>query len=519
MGSVPVSSGVNSNAKHALVGSLSMTVTGLGQIHAMHREEKYTSGFVFEHGSLHEGYGRAVIERSCAAILTLLQDVFAVAEKKAFELAVNQASVNHQNRTFRCLADIIRCRPLIEKSLVTAVTCAYAEILGAEVSDIDNTAEIEKRIVELEKLSCECLDIVSLFHVDDIRDNVTNRNRPLLLDLNAQLALLFGIESKNISGNPLSPATLISGFVAGLMCANMDVRSKEILFQAFEQEFLSRLSVLINSIILRLERENTFVRRTVGFNDKNAGPIERVLADPGILPLSTLHMAINNLHTELSSCRRTDLVENLYELSGEDSLDSAIQLVSDTRYCYNSNEAALYRVDINATETAALVELRKIIERQLNETLSGKKIPVVIKVFLETLWADVLFDVYVAGDQANTLWEKAIQVQQILIESVTPVDNAEKLAALKQSIPGLIKSLRQLLDETGCRFEDAGDFLGELRSLHLQNVQQKLNADAFVLWTDISLSALAPSKAQILDDDEAYSYEQMHKMILELTCH
>lgn len=496
-----------------------MTVTGSVQIHAAHRDGKYTHGFVFEHGQLNEGYARAVVERSCAAILTLLQDVFAAAEKKAFELAVQQSSVSSQNRAFRRLADIVRYRPLLEKSLVTAVTCAYAEMLNADASGMDNTTQIEKRIVELEKLSCECLDIVSLFRVDEIRDDITNRNRPLLLDLNAQIALLFGIESKKLCCNPLSPATLIGGFVAGLICANTDVLSKQILFDAFEQEFLSRLSVLINSIILRLEQENTFVKRVIGFNEKNAGPIARVLADPAILSLSDLHMAINKLHTTLSSHKRVGAVESLYELSAEDSVDSSLQLVSDVRYLYGQGEPALRRTAINMMETAALVEVREIIEQQLNRDLSGRKIPVAVKTFLETLWADVLFDAYVASGQGGAIWQEAIKVQQMLMETINPADDSEKLTVLKQVIPELIRSLRKLLDDAGCRFEDTAAFLGELRSLHLLNMQQKLTADNFVLWTDISLSKFSPSTAQILDGDEAYCYELMHNMIQELACH
>ena len=478
---------------------------------------KYTQGFVFEHGQINGDYARAVVERSCVAVVTLLQDVFALAEKNTFQQAAALDSVQEQNRVFRRLVDMVRYRPLLEKSLVTAVSCAYAEIANAAMNAA-NTVEIEKRITELEQLCCERLDLIVLFDAHFIRDNTTNRTRPLLLDLNAQISLLFAKESKNIICNPLSPATLIDGFVAGLMCAEMDILAKQLLFRAFEQEFLSKLSVLLNSVVLRLEQENTFVKHVVGLDDKNAGPIERVLQNPSLLPLSELQQTIDKMHQVLSSHRGYSVAQGLYELSGENALDSVINLCSDVNYYYEAIRPAALRSATRFAETAVLIETRQAIAEHLNATLTGKQMPVAVKVFFETLWTNALFEILVTAGKSSAIWQDAVQLQQALLESVTPVNDAGELTALNLVIPRVIKTLRKLLDETGCRFEEMAAFLGELKLLHLQNMQQQLNQNAFVVWESLSMGYVSAAAEPLLDESEMVCYGQMKEIISLLSC-
>ena len=352
---------------------------------------KYTEGFVFGRDSVNEDYARAVVERSCAAVVTLLQDVFAVAEKTAFRQASEQTATSDQNRAFRRLADIIRYRAVIEKSVVTAVACAYAEMINNGMAsqdnpDKDNADQIDIRISALEKLRCERLDLMLLFDVDNIRDHATDRNRPLLFDLNAKLGLLFGSDAKHIVCSPLSPATLIGGFVAGLMCADTDILSKKLLLRTFEQEFLSKLSVLMNSVILRLEQENLVAKRPVGFEEKNAGPISRVLSNSLVVSLSDLQREIDIMYKTLSSHRHFDVSHHLYELSGEDSTDSMLDLLSDVRYYCNNMQTPVLRMATNKAETEVLAEARGVITLQINEAFSGKKMPAGVKDFLENLW-------------------------------------------------------------------------------------------------------------------------------------
>jgi len=468
------------------------------------RDGKYTHGLEFGHGN----YARAVVERSCVALLTLLQDVFAVAEKTAFQEAVKQDSVQGQNRAFKRLADMICYRPLLEKSLVTAVTCAYADI-----GNTDNAVYIEKRISALEKMRCERLDLVSLFGVDAIRDQVTNRTRPLLFDLSAQIGLLFPPSYKKDFCNPLSPATLIGGFVAGLMCAEMDILAKQLLFRTFEQEFLARLSVLLNSVILRLDQENTFEKRVVAFNDKDAGPIARVLHHPSVLTLAELQQAIDTMHQSLTACKSLPVAQGLCELSAEDSVESVMTLLSDVSYHYPLMQAAERRRSCHVRETQVLVEARKKIAEQLNSVFQGKSMPLAVKSFLETLWPDVLFALLMASGESSEIWQEAMLLQQALLESVTPVQDAGQLATINRTVPNLVRTLRKLLVETGCRFEDVTAFLGTLKLLHLQNVQQKLDAGTFVLWQGFSMGDVSPSTVSIFNQDEIICYAQMQQII------
>jgi hypothetical protein len=260
------------------------------------------------------------------------------------------------------------------------------------------------------------------------------------------------------------------------------------------------------------------VKRVVGFNEKHAGPIERVLLNPSSLSMSELKQSINTMHQALSSHNHFNVAQGLYELSGEDSLDSVIHLCSDVHYYSTQMQSSVIRAAVQVAEAAALVEIRNIISVHLNATLSGKCMPVVVKVFLGTLWSDVLFHIIVASGQSSSLWQDAIQLQHALLESVTPVNDAEQLASLNQVIPGVVKGLRKLLDETGCRFDNMATFLGELKLLHLQNMQQQLNRVSFVEWTDVSSSHATSLATPLLGDDEWACYGQMKEMLSLLSC-
>jgi len=104
-------------------------------------------------------------------------------------------------------------------------------------------------------------------------------------------------------------------------------------------------------------------------------------------------------------------------------------------------------------------------------------------------------------------------LQQTLLESVTPVQDTEKLMTLNQVIASVVRTLRRLLEETNYRYEDTAAFLAELKSLHLQNVQQKLNTENFVLWEKISSNGAIPFIEPILNDDELACYRQMRNMM------
>jgi len=259
------------------------------------------------------------------------------------------------------------------------------------------------------------------------------------------------------------------------------------------------------------------VKRAVGFNEKNAGPIERVLRNPLLLSMPELQQAIDTLHQALSSHTNFNVAQGLYELSGEGSLDSVIHLCSDVHYYVEKMQPAVSRAATQIVEAAALVETRRVISEQLNASLSGKQMPVAVKVFLETLWSDVLFEVLVTSGQSSAAWQEAMQLQQALLESVSPVNDAGQLASLNQVIPGVVKGLRKLLDETGCRFDNMAAFLGELKLLHLQNMQQQLNKESFVAWGDISTVRVASLVEPLLDDERA-CYGQMREMLSLLSC-
>ena len=484
------------------------------------REAKYSQGFIFGSNVANEDYARAVVERSCAAVVTLLQDMFAAAEKKAFQQASEQQTVNSQNRAFRQLADIIHSRPVVETAVVTAVVCAYAEMMndclaGHDHSQHDtirdNQAEIERRIFALEKLCREKLDLAELFAIDTVRSQVTDRNRPLLFDLNAKLGLLFGCDNKRVMCGPLSPATLIGGFVVGLMCVDIDILAKKLLFRCFEQELLSKLPVLMNSVILRLEQEKLVAKRPVGFDEKNAGPISRLLQGR-VLPLALVLREIDVMHKTLSAHQSEDLCRRLYELSGEDSADSLVNLLSDVFYYSRNMQTSVLRMAINKVETTWLLETRKVIAGQMNAAFAGKKMPVAVRNFLETLWPGVLFEIYMVAGDLSQSWEDAMALQQTLLETISPVRDAEQISALNQKIPGVLKTLRRLFEESGYRYEDTAIFLGELKSLHLLNVQQKLSGDDFVLWKDISGSGLVAVEEPFLSEDELLCYGQMRNM-------
>jgi len=99
--------------------------------------------------------------------------------------------------------------------------------------------------------------------------------------------------------------------------------------------------------------------------------------------------------------------------------------------------------------------------------LSGKNIPAAAQSFLFNAWKDVLVLAYLRREKDPTDWKNALETMDRLIQSVIPPVDAAGRQGLVQTIPGLLRSIRESLESISFDPHQMDALLKDLEGCHL----------------------------------------------------
>lgn len=482
------------------------------------KEAKYTQGFHFRQDESGQVRSRQVVERSCAALITLLQELFVQIERQISQQLTLEAFSQPQRRLLEQLAEIVRARPVVERAVITSVVCAFADLEDKARGNQDNRTAVAQTLAALKEQIHETKDLMGLLGVAEKVVDANNSNRPLLFHLNAQWVVVFGLPEFRLQNSPLGPATLAAGFVAGLLCVKANIATKHLLFQMFEQHFLARLSILLNSITLRLEEEGVQINRAVSFAEADAGPVSEVLHMSRARDSDAMQADGEQMRKALA--RQKDFVAISPDMTGVlvsvlNKKDPAayMDLLSELTLIQRELGPVFLRADVHHQETSALATIRQTIAEQLNEQLEGKTLPTSIREFFSCQWPDVLFEVAVSQGVGSGHWMNAMLLQQQLLQSVSPAESEEQRSDLAKIVPALVKGLRDSLEQAGYSLAETNHFFTQLKQLHLANVQKKLEMNGFVPWKKLLLDTWTPMEIVMVSDADRDFYEQARTVL------
>lgn len=111
---------------------------------------------------------------------------------------------------------------------------------------------------------------------------------------------------------------------------------------------------------------------------------------------------------------------------------------------------------------------------KVNEALKAicrrKHIPEVVKQLLKNVWVHVMFLERLKADEQG--WEAVKKVAQILVWSVQPINEQERLDKLTKIIPALIKNLKLGFNKVAFSHIETSSFLDRLEDEHRQIISQ-----------------------------------------------
>lgn len=450
----------------------------------------------------------AVVERSCAALGILQQNVFAAVGKELFS-AMEVSKGNERVALAESLGQLTIYQGSIERISRQVVLLAYLELTATDIYK-----EItEQCLQEIQGELVDPLDLFELFAIPEKINEYTNRNRPLLIYLSAQLHSLFKVEGTSICCNPLSPNVLLHGFIIGLRCVPLDIALKKQLYIAFENEFLAQLPSLLNNIINRLEVESLSVSTGIAFDENNPGPVISFRQQSELVSLSKVQTELSRLLDNLKGTTLPKSVEQIMEVANEDSPDSAVECLSLMQKLVSGSQALLAHQNKIRQETGFILSCRHRISDLLNESLQGVQMPQILRHFFTEVWQDVLCSVLFnegafEGEEVNKRLDSLLEVQRHLLDSVLPIQSIEEGTNLSLQVPVLVRVLRFELEEAGVSNAVISAFLSKLKELHFQNLQQQLSSDDYVAWQIADGSVINSSRLlpQALEQGVDYSY-------------
>lgn len=472
------------------------------------RQAKYTQDFVFEGDGFASDYVRAVVERSCEAVFMLMQDMFAAADRAALGQLAATADAEARERATLVWSEILRSRPVLENAVLNAVLCGYADMVNGAAARKANMPVVEKILRDMEDSRCDRLDLEILLSVGDTLGNAIDCDRPLLVRLSAQLGVLFGWGESQIGCNPLSPVTLTAGFLAGLTCCDISPLAKRRLLRAFNQHFLSRLTVLISGMITRLEEEQLPIRHGADFEEDNAGPIARVLDHPARIGMDELYAEVDAVYENMAKYVAHPVASRLHARAADVSLDSLVDLLDEVRYQSNAMAAVVARSRSSEREYQLMHQARVRARDVANAAMSTRNVPPELVDFFRVVWPDVLFHALLASGEDSAHWQGLLELQEQLLASITPVSDEGLRRELAKKAPVVVKSLRQMLEQGGFAFVEISPWLDRLKSLQLQNAQNKLSITNGVSWQPLP-EVLPASVDVVASADELAVYEQV----------
>lgn len=472
------------------------------------RPAKYTQDFIFEGEGFRSDYVRAVVERSCEAVSALMQDMFAAADRIALEDMSAATDVVARERATSTWSEMLSARPVLETTVRNAVLCAYADMVNGAAARKTNLSMVEACLRNMENQRCDRLDLEIMLGVGDILAHAIDCDRPLLVRLSAQLGVLFGWGESQISCNPLSPVTLTAGFLAGLLCVDISPVSKRLLLQSFEKYFLSRLAVLISGMITRLEEEHLPIRQGSGFEEDNAGPIARVLDHPARVDMDDLYARVDVMYEDLAKHRTFPAAMRLYELTADASLSGLVDLLDEVRYQLKAMAPRASRHRSSGTEYRQLQEARLRTAAMLEENMRERRLPPDFVNFFRLIWPDVLFYQWLVEGEESENWQNLLSLQARLIDSICPIADDAVRRELAKTAPTLARTLRQTLEQSGFAFTEIAPWLEQLKTIHLQNAQNKLDVSTLVAWEPLA-AEIAQAAESLITNDQLAVYDQV----------
>lgn len=126
----------------------------------------------------------------------------------------------------------------------------------------------------------------------------------------------------------------------------------------------------------------------------------------------------------------------------------------------------------DAEEGRAKAEQARLkVEQELNERLLGKTLPQVVVRLLQEGWSKLLLLVLLKQGEESEAWQHALNTMDDLVWSVGEQPTAEDRLRLLQTIPSLLRALREGLTEAAIDPFETSALFAELEALHVQRFQ------------------------------------------------
>ena len=107
----------------------------------------------------------------------------------------------------------------------------------------------------------------------------------------------------------------------------------------------------------------------------------------------------------------------------------------------------------------------------MRDRLAGLELPLEVRSFAETVWADYLGDLRARHGEDSDAWRRALTTLDDLLWSIVAKERTAQKARLTKMIPTLIRGLREGIVARGVDADRANRFLDELYRLHMSAIK------------------------------------------------
>lgn len=114
---------------------------------------------------------------------------------------------------------------------------------------------------------------------------------------------------------------------------------------------------------------------------------------------------------------------------------------------------------------ARALQARQQVQRELNQRLRGRVLPLVVVQMLVQAWSQVLLLAWLKQGEASQAWRDSLQTVDTLLATITLGHEPQTLL---QQVPGLLKALRDGLASVALNSAATREFFLQLEQLHLR---------------------------------------------------
>jgi len=155
-----------------------------------------------------------------------------------------------------------------------------------------------------------------------------------------------------------------------------------------------------------------------------------------------------------------------------------------------------------ALESEAKEEDRSFARTQVRDRLGGAEVPVEVRSFTESVWADYLAQVRKQEGPGGAGVASGLKTVDDLLWSITAKERTAQKARLTKMVPGLVVSLRNGCKALGLEPERTKPFFDELYRLHIDAIKPgaaKASADAEIMSRAAPTANGLPAGANVHD--------------------